>query len=160
MAEDFVNSDNFFPIATIEYIDNGQTVPIHIIYTFFQGSNADGGYFIEEEYGGSFSMDLVDGYCRPTFRAEALKINEDYQKFLDEAKGKYKSATNQYKFAPVEFAKEPEWWQGDDTPVDEQGRSLKFICQADLVDIVDDDCRLYVFYDSGNKRIKYVYQRD
>src|SRR5688500_12180308 len=103
LTGDFVNFDNFFPIATIELNDNGQTVPIHILYTFFQGSNADDSYFLDEEYGGSFSLDLVDNYCRPTFRAEALKINEDYQEFLNESKAKYKSATERYTFAPVEF---------------------------------------------------------
>jgi hypothetical protein len=160
LTEGYRHFENFFPIATVEMQEDGHALPIHIIYTFLQGSNADEQYFLDGEYGGSFSFGLIAGYCEPTFKKEALKIDEDYQEFLNEAKDKYQFANKRYGSAPLEFPNKPAWWQGDDTPVDEKGNPLKFVCQADLAGIVDDDCRLFVFYDPMNKRIKTVYQRD
>lgn len=160
LTEDYRHFDNFFPIATVELNENGQVVLIPIIYTFLQGSSADERYFLEGEFGGSFSLYITGNYTKPAFETEALEISADYQEFLDEAKEKYKSAIKRYKSVPLQFVNKPDWWQGDDTPVDDAGNNLKFICQIELVDIVDDDCRMFVFYDAMGKRIKNVYQRD
>lgn len=160
LTNDYAQFENFFPIATVELNESGKIVHVPIIYTFFQGGNADDSYFLEGEYGGNFSLDLIDLQCRPTFQVGALKIDEDYQVFLREAMEKYKSAVKRYKYGPFEFTLEPEWLQADDTPEDEQGNHLKYVCQVDLADIVGDDCRMYVFYDPMKRRIRNIYQRD
>ena len=35
----------------------------------------------------------------------------------------------------------------------------QFICQVDIYETFNDDCRLYVFCDQGERKVKYVYQR-
>lgn len=158
LTADFAPYDNFFPIATVALEENGRTITIPVIYTFFDASHADKRYFLKGEYGGSFSMELVENRCRPTFKKEALRIDKDYQEFLEECRDRY----NKYykKYAPVDFPPVPDWWQADDTPLDRNGTKLKFICQAYLDEVVDDDCRLYLFYDPLDHRIRNVYQRD
>ena len=158
LTEDFVNFNNFFPIATVEMDEGGRIVPIHIIYTFFEGSNADKEYFSEGEYGGNFSFEIIGNLCQPTFKKDALKINDDYLEFLNEAMEKYRSADRWH--AQLNFLIKPEWWQGDDTPITDTGEPLKFICQLDLAEIVDDDCRMFIFYNNKNNKIRNVYQRD
>ena len=59
----------------------------------------------------------------------------------------------------IEFINEPEWWQNDQTPIDKAGKPLKFICQIELIDIFDDDCKLYVFFDSKRRIVRQIYQR-
>jgi hypothetical protein len=158
LTTDFSHFDNFFPIATIELKEKDSTVQIHIIYTFFQSNNADSKYFPYKEYGGNFSFEIKDGRCQPTFKKEALKIDADYQRFLTEAKEKYSKAAKNY--VPLEFLSGPQWWQDDDTPTNKAGKPMKFLCQLDLAAIVDDDCRMFIFYDSLTNSIKTVYQRD
>lgn len=158
LTEDYASYDNFFPIATVAFEDKGRTITIPVIYTFFDASNAGRRYFLKGEYGGSFSFGSVDNRWRPTFKKEALRINKDYRQFLEECKDRY----NKYykKYAPVAFPAEPDWWQADDTPLDKKGEKMKFICQAFLDEVVDDDCRLYLFYDPLDHRVVNVYQRD
>jgi hypothetical protein len=158
LTEDFKNFENFFPIATVEIEEDGETIPIHVVYTFFEATNADEQFFSDGEYGGNFSFQIVGNRCRPTFKKNALQIEEDYQQFLDEAIEKYNECDKS--FSPIEFLSEPEWWQFDDTPNSETGEPMKFICQLDLADIVDDDCRMFVFFDQASKKIRTVYQRD
>lgn len=158
LTDDFKNFDNFFPIATVEIEEDGESILIHVIYTFFEATNADEEFFSEDEYGGNFSFQIVGDRCRPTFKEDALKIEEDYKQFLDEAIQKYKECEKW--FSPIDFLPEPEWWQHDDTPTSAFGKPMKFICQLDLADIVDDDCRMFVFFDQATKKIRTVYQRD
>lgn len=158
LTDDFSHFQNFFPIATIEIDEGGSTIPIHIIYTFFQATNADEQFFAEGEYGGNFSFQIVGDLCRPTLQEEALRIDEDYHEFLDKAIAKYDDFGKWY--APLDFPPQPEFWQNDDTPLSKTGEPMRFICQLDLADIVDDDCRLFIFVDLTENIIRTVYQRD
>ena len=158
LIDEFSKFDNFFPIATVELENKGIRVPIHVVHTFFQASNANDEYFSTGEYGGNFSFEIIENRSRPTFNKEALKISDDYKEFLHEAMEKYRSTDRWH--APINFLSEPEWWQGDDTPLTGSGDQMKFICQLDLVDIVDDDCRLFIFFDVTNNKVRHVYQRD
>lgn len=158
LTEDYVSFDNFFPIATVAFGEEGRTIILPLIYTFFDAKHADKRYFQKGEYGGRFSFRLVNGRWQPTFQKEALRIAKDYTKFLEGCKTKYKKYHKKY--APVDFPAEPGWWQYDDTPLDRRGERMKFICQAYLDEVVDDDCRLYLFYDALDNRVVNVYQRD
>ena len=58
-----------------------------------------------------------------------------------------------------EFPTEPLWIQYDQTPLNSKGEPYKFICELDVQYIVDDDCKMFVFYDELDKKIKCIYQR-
>jgi len=158
LTNGFFQYENFFPIATIELERSGNKFSVPIIYTFFESSNAYEEFFSEGEYGGSFSFQLVDDRCKPTINKHALKINDDYQEFLLQSIQKYNSYSKH--FVPIEFPSEPTWWQSDETPLNENGEQLMFICQLDLYEIVDDDYRLFIFYDFESDKVKNIYQRD
>ena len=60
----------------------------------------------------------------------------------------------------VHYPKNPEWWQSDETPKNEMGKKLTFICQIDMYAISKDDCRMFIFYDKENRIIKNICQWD
>lgn len=158
LTADFSSFQNFLPIATIEIYEAGSTIPIHIIYTFFQATNADAQFFSKGEYGGDFSFQIVGELCRPALHEDALRIDEDYLEFLEKARAKYDQFGKRH--APLDFLPEPEFWQNDDTPLSKSGEPMQFICQLDMADIVADDCRMFIFADFADKMIRTVYQRD
>jgi hypothetical protein len=104
---------------------------------------------------------MNDGKLKPTFDTRALTITEGFKKYFKEGQTKYSKAKKETKslYQLVDFPDEPEWWQYDQTPKNSKGANYKFICQLDMYDIIDDDCRMFIFYDKNDMKIKCVYQR-
>jgi hypothetical protein len=59
----------------------------------------------------------------------------------------------------IEFPKVPDWWQNDQTPKDELGKPLMYICEINLLQIFDDDCKMYEFFDPKKMLVRQIYQR-
>lgn len=158
----FAKYDNFFPVATLDLSSKGIINPIHIIYVSFDPATDDSTLFTKPDYIDEFTFDIMnDGKLKPTFNEKALTITNNFNKYFKEGQSKYREARKKIKSvdAFIEFPNEPQWWQNDQTPRNSKGNNYKFICQLDMGDIVDDDCRMFIFYDSQDKKIKCIYQR-
>lgn len=158
----FINYDNFFPVATLDLSLNGISIPIHIVYVSFDPAIDDSTLFVKPDYIDEFTYDIMnDGKLRPTFDPKALAITDGFKKYFKQGQTKYRKAKKETKsaFEFINFPDQPEWWQYDQTPKNLKGDNYKFICELDMYDIVDDDCRMFVFYDKDDQRIKCVYQR-
>jgi|GEM_PF-2697424 hypothetical protein len=158
LTKEYAKFENFFPLAILELSSEDTTLQIPIIYTFLQYRQETTKYFLEDEHCSKYSMKWQDGRWQPAFTSQALTLTGQYPKFLEKAKEKYKLASG--KTLPLILTSYPEWWQGDETPKSKSGLPMTFICQIDTYDLVDDDARLYVFYDPASQTIKFIYQRD
>jgi hypothetical protein len=118
--------------------------------------------FPNNDYIDVFSFKISsDGKLQPTFDKSALAISQDFKKYFVEGQKKYKQAKQESKASSlIDLSNEPEWWQDDATPLNSKGKRMTFICQVDIYKVSTDDCRLFVFYDQGEKVVKYIYQRD
>lgn len=152
---------NIIQITTLDLRRKGVPDPIHIMYIWFDPMNEFSTYN-PPEYCSNFSFSIQSsGLFRPTFKPSVLSISLESQKYFDEGYRKYLSLRNTKNFNTlIEFPKEPEWWQDDDTPLNSKNESMKFICQLDIGKIFNDDCRMFVFYDKTDKVVRYIYQRD
>lgn len=162
LSEHSSKYDNFFPIATIDLKAKGIKDRIHIVYVSFDPSVDDSTLFPKPDYIDAFTFDITnEGKLKPAFSDKALTISSSFSKYFLKAKGQYAKAKKEIKRTEeiIEFTDEPQWLQYDQTPVNAKGQPYKFICELDVQDIVDDDCKMYVFYDEGDKKIKCVYQR-
>ena len=154
--------DNFFPVASLDMTAKDISVPINIIYVSFDPAIDDSTLFSKPDYIDEFTFDIIsDGRLKPTFDTKALIITDSFKKYFKEGQEKYRKAKKDTKsiYEIIDFAEQPEWWQYDQTPKNSKVDNYKFICQLDMYDIVDDDCRMFIFYDKVDNRIKYVYQR-
>lgn len=157
-----VKYDNFFPVASLDLSAKGISIPIHVVYVSFDPAIDDSTLFIKPDYIDEFTFDIMDdGKLKPTFNKKALTITNGFIKYFKEGQAKYRKAKKEMKsiYELVDFPDEPEWWQYDQTPKNSKGDNYKFICQLDMYEVVDDDCRMFIFYDENEKKIKCVYQR-
>lgn len=162
LTSDFNQFENFFPIATLDLSSKGIMDKIHIMYVSFDPSIDHKRPFPDNDYIDIFSFRINDdGKLQPTFDKSALVISEDFKKYFIKDQEKYSKAKLEHRAnSLIDFSDEPEWWQNDATPTNSKGTPMTFICQVDMNEFVTDDCRLFVFYDKGDKIIKYIYQRD
>lgn len=160
LTPEFSDCDNFFPIATFDLTKKGIKDKIHIIYVYFDPANNTSFPDNDNIDTYTFSIDQ-NGLYKPSFSKDALVIGKDYEKFFIEGKEKYSKAKfNSVDLSlTIDYHPEPEWWQYDETPKNSKGESYKYICQVDIIDITNDDCRMYVFYDELDRKVKCVYQR-
>jgi hypothetical protein len=158
----FTRFDNFFPVATLDLSSRGITAPIHIIYVSFDPAIEDPTLFTKSDNIDEFTFEIMnDGKLKPTFNEKALIITDNFEKYFKKGQKKYSEAKKQIKNVGsfIDFPDEPQWWQYDQTPKNSKGENYLFICELDMDDIVDDDCRMFVFFDKVDKKIKCVYQR-
>lgn len=161
LVNEIVNSDNFFPLATLDLANKGLKDKIHVMYVYFD-PNTESKLFPKDEYVDNFSFTInEDGLYKPNFDTTALRISDDDMRYFIEGKDKYDTGKPKIDISSlIQFPKDPEWWQNDDTPKNSQGKNMKFICQVDIYEVFNDDCRLFVFYDKMDKTVRYIYQRD
>jgi hypothetical protein len=160
LTPEFSNYENFFPIATVDLTKKGIKDKIHIIYVYFDPANKTA--FPDNDNIDTFTFDIdQNGLYKPFFSKDALVIGNDYEKYYIEGKEKYykKKANNADLSLTIDYPSEPEWWQYDETPKTSNGENYKFICQVEIIDITNDDCRMYVFYDEQDRKVKCIYQR-
>lgn len=162
LTEEFSNFDNFFPIATLDLSSKGIKDKIHVMYVSFDPDIDHRKSFPDSDYIDEFTFNITDnGLYQPTFDKSALVVGKDFKKYFNEGREKYlKAKRDNRTWTLIEIAEEPEWWQVDQTPTNSKGQRMKFICEVDIYDVFNDDCRLYVFYDEADRRVKYVYQRN
>ncbi|MBO9657286.1 MAG: hypothetical protein J7527_00510 [Chitinophagaceae bacterium] len=159
LVSEFAEFANFFPITILEGEYAGETFRIPVIYTFFEGSQAESRYFATDEYAGDFSFHVKGEKFRPSFDNRALVITDEYRQFLDESLMTFARMKSSRGW-PLSFPPAPRWLQADDTPMSAKGRPLQFICQLELAGLVDDDCMMYVFLNPETGSVRTVYQRD
>jgi hypothetical protein len=160
LTSEFASYENFFPITTVDLNNKGIKDKINIIYVYFDPANRAS--FPDNDNIDNFTFGIEQsGLYRPVFNKEALVIGHDYEKYFVEGKAKYNKAKSNnidFKFI-IEYPSEPKWWQDDETPKNSKGENYKFICQVEIIEITNDDCRMYVFYDEQDRKVKCVYQR-
>ena len=163
LIESFSKNENFFPIATIDLTKKGIKDKIHILYVSFDPEVNDSICFPKGDNKDNFSFDIEkNGKLKPTFNDKALKIGESFEKYFLKAKDKYEKAKTNPSILKylIDFSKKPEWWQSDETPINSKGVKYKFICQVEIDDLCDDDCKMFVFYDNSDNKLRVIYQRD
>jgi hypothetical protein len=162
LAPGYSSFENFFPIKTLDLSTKGISDKIHIMYVCFDPDIDSRETFPDQDYIDEFTFKIMDdGIYQPTFDKKALTIGENYKKYFVEGKRKYESLkmTNKDVTKFIDLAEKPEWWQDDQTPTNSKGENMTFICQIDIYEVFNDDCRLYVFYDKTDRIVKYIYQR-
>ena len=162
LVSEFSSYENFFPIITLDLTGKGIKDKIHVIYVSFDPSTDSKKNFPENENVDAFTYSIEkDGLYRPLFDKGALIIGHDFEKYFVEGKAKYQRAKSDnidFQFI-VEYPENPEWWQDDETPKDSKGENCKFICQVEVIELNNDDCRMYIFYDQTARQVKCIYQR-
>lgn len=161
LATELLAYDNFFPIATIDLSSKGIKDKIHVIYVSFDPDIDHAKSFPGNDNIDQFSFNILDnGRYQATFDKSALVVGKNFEKYFNEGKDKYLKVKNGNKTSTlIEMLDVPEWWQDDQTPINSKGLEMKFICQVDIFEVFNDDCRLFVFYDKEDRKVSYVYQR-
>lgn len=159
----FSNYENFFPIVSMDFTQKGIKDKLHILYVCFDPEVNDSICFPKGDDKDHFSLDIAkNGKLKPSFNHKALIVGKNFQKFFEIAKNIYEKA----KAHPIVITKSinvsdtPEWWQSDETPFNSKGSKYQFVCQMLMDDLSDDDCKMFVFHDNFEKKIRIIYQRD
>jgi hypothetical protein len=161
VTEEFKNNNNLFPIANVQATIGNKQFRIPVIYSYLFHSIDSKLFFFKGDYVDNYSFQILDnGISKPMFKKEALLVSKDQERFLNDTRRRYDSAKLNINLEQlIEFPKVPDWWQNDQTPIDEAGKSLIFICEINLLQIFDDDCKMYVFFDPKKKLVRQIYQR-
>mgnify|MGYP001168793179 CR=1 FL=1 len=161
IISEFANSNNIFPIAIVEVKIGNEFYKIPISYSFLSHNINNKHFLFKEDNIDNYSFKVFKkGICKPLFKKEALVLPTNESHYLISTSKRYDSIKTKINLMDyIEFTNEPEWWQNDQTPIDKAGKPLKFICQIELIDIFDDDCKLYVFFDSKRRIVRQIYQR-
>lgn len=162
LTAEFTESENFFVLETLDLSSKGIKDRIHVIYVPFDPDTE------EEAFPGNDNIDNFsfkiesDGKYRPLFNKSALTVGNDFNEYFLEDLSAYRKALSNDNIGQwINLTDKPEWWQYDETPLNSRGKPMKFICQVDMGRIiVNDDCRLFVFYDETDRIVKCIYQRD
>lgn len=162
LTSEFSEYENFFPLATLDLSDKGIKDKIHVMYVSFDPGPNFENMFPKGDYLDEFSFKITkNGKYQPTFKKSALAIGKDFKGYFKEDLESYRKAKMKRNLSGwIDITDKPGWWQYDQTPKNSKGKPMKFICQVDMGRIlINDDCRLLVFYDEADRIVKYVYQR-
>ena len=154
--------DNFFPIATLDLTKKGIKDKIHVVYVSFDPAIEDSTLFPKSDNIDEFTFIITDdGKLNPTFSDNALTVSSKFKEYFAKAKKQYSKAKKEVKTIDeiFDFPNEPLWIQYDQTPANSKGQLYKFICELDVQLLVADDCKMFVFYDELDRKIKCIYQR-
>jgi hypothetical protein len=159
---DYSQMINIFPIATVTLDIDGKTYKIPISYSLLHNSVDSSNFLIHGDFIDNYSYKILDnGKFKPMFKKETLLLPPDWGPFLTKTGQKIESMKSKINLNNyLQFLPEPEWWQNDATPLNEDGSPMKFICQLELGDFTNDDCCLFIFLDPKTKLVKQIYQRD
>lgn len=161
LTSEFCKYENFFPISTLDLTKNGVKDKIHVMYVSFDPDIDHEKPFPGDDNIDEFTFKITqDGLYKPTFEKTALKIGSDFKGYFEEGKMEYNNLKNKNKLQPfIDLDTVPDWWQYDQTPINSKGNQMKFICQLDVDQFFNDDCRIFIFYDEHDQVVKYIYQR-
>ena len=161
LPQEYLRTNNIFLIALLDLNKQGISEKIPILYSHFYDTDTSE-FLIKGEDLENYSIKInKDNSFSPNFTPKALALPADYIKYLEEDRKKILKAKQNINLAEViEFYKEPNWWQNDQTPLDSNSKPMKFICQIELGKITANDCCLYNFYDKSTKTVVNVYQWD
>ena len=164
LSPDFAKYDNFFPLAIMDFSNKGVEEKINIIFVSFNynGKEFDEN-FPKNQSMGNFTFKIQDdGKYKPTFKKNAMKVEEMHKPYFLITKQKYLKAKAENKDIMYLIKKydEPDWWQADETPVNSKGEKFKFLCQFEIEEFLGDSCCVYVFYDKKDREVKYIAQGD
>jgi hypothetical protein len=158
LITEYSDYTNFFPIGKINLKKFGIDKNIGLVYVFFDHEERG---FQKGDDIDHFSYQIQnDGKLKPTFESISLNMTDSYGKYLTQSIDKYKDFKKKgnTKFL-ISFYEEPEWWQDDETPIQEDGNQMTFICQIDCYEFSEDDCRMFVFLDRKKEILRIIYQR-
>lgn len=161
ITEEFKNNNNLFPIAKVQATIGNKQFRIPVIYSYLFHSIDSKIFFFKGDYVDNYSFQILDnGISKPMFKKEALLVSKNQERFLNDTRRRYDSAKLNINLDQlIEFPKIPDWWQFDQTPNDEAGKPLVFICEINLLQLFDDDCKMYIFFDPKKKLVRQIYQR-
>ncbi len=161
LSGSFSKYENFFPIVTLDATDKGVKEDIHIIYVYFDARVDLSKSFPHNENINCYSFRILkNGSYRPTFEKSALDISSSFRPYFTKECRKFKNKKASWNIAfYLEMPDKPEWLQHDQTPMNSKGKPMIFICQMDMIHVIRDNCRLFVFYDKEDRIVKNICQR-
>jgi hypothetical protein len=162
LAAPFGAYDNFMPLALIETNSDQPPHNIPLLYVAMQYDTSLSKYFTGTDNADHLTFSVsTEGRLIPLFEEGALHIDSSYQRFYKEQLQAYREAKKKVKafYPDVLFGGKPDWWQQDETPAPENGQPYRFICQAEMMRFIKDDCKVFVFYNEAAHKVKYIYQR-
>lgn len=119
--------------------------------------------------GEKVTFDIVDGKYRFKTDFGYFLTNDDWKQWLEKGDKSYLDFLGKIKLDdidPLDYIENlngnPDWFQDDLTPLNSNGKKMKFICQLDSSDIIKDDCgkEIYLFYDYHDQVAVQVTQID
>jgi hypothetical protein len=163
---------HFKPLASIDLSLVNKTWSGQVFVVYFNDDpycDESRKYLNEYCDGDKVTFDIVDGKYK--FKADFgyFLTNEDWKEWLEMGDKSYKEFLEEQKAEqsdPKDFIKQmkrkPKWLQGDETPLNSKGDKMKFICQMNSGDIVNDFCEeeIFLFYDPIDKVAVQVHQID
>lgn len=159
----FKEIDKLFPVAMIDLKRKGINEKIPVIYAYFTTHAGNEKEFLRKgDHAGSYSFQkMPNGKYKPLFTEKALTVEKSYEEYLEKTKHYYDSVKTKMRVEPyLEFLKDPDWWQNDETPLTSSGKQMRFICQIEMHKPTSQDCKAFIFYDPENKIVTHVIQWD
>jgi hypothetical protein len=149
----------FKPLASIDLslIDKSLSGQIYVIYfnddPFCEESKIFQNEFCQSE---KIVFDIVRNKYKFKADFRYFTTNDTWKQWLslgDQSYNEFLERKNKESINPYSFIKnlngKPDWLGKDQTPLNSKGIKMKFICQMNSEDIIDDCCgkQIYLFYD-------------
>jgi len=163
---------HFKPLASIDLslIDKKWDGQIFLVYFNDDPYCEESRNYLNDDCDGTkVTFDIVDGKYK--FKADFgyFITNDDWKEWLEMGDKSYSEFLEGQKTSPTnpkdliqKLNKKPKWLQSDETPLNSKGQKMKFICQMNSGDIVNDYCEeeIFLFYDPVDKVAVQVHQID
>ena len=163
---------HFKPLASIDLslIDKKWSGQIFVVYFNDDPYCEESRKYLNDDCDGTkVTFDILDGKYKFKANFGYFITNEDWKEWLEMGDKSYNEFLEGQKikaFNPKgliqNLNKKPKWLQSDETPLNSKGQKMKFICQMDSGDIINDFCEevIFLFYDSIDNVAVQVHQID
>jgi hypothetical protein len=157
----FKSIDKLFPVAMLDISNRGYKEKIPIIFAYLTKLNNEKEFLKKGDDINCYSFQKMEnGKYKPLFTENALTLDRSYEQFLKKTIMYYDSVKTKVKIESfLEFPKEPDWWQNDETP-SSNGKKMIFICQVEFYKLTSNDSKAFIFYDPESKIVTHVIQWD
>ena len=163
---------HFKPLASIDLslVNTKWTGKVYVVYFNDDPYCEESRKFLNSDCDGEkVTFDIIDGKYK--FRADFgyFITNDDWKEWLEKGDKSYAEFFEEQKANPSRpddfiknIGKKPKWLQSDETPLNSKGQKMKFICQMNSGDIVNDYCEeeIFLFYDPTDNVAVQVHQID
>jgi hypothetical protein len=158
----FKSIDKLFPVAMLDISSKGYQEKIPIIYAYFTEHNNENEFLRKGDNISCYSFQkMPDGKYKPLFTEKALSIDKSYEEYFKSTVNHYDSVKTKLNIRSfLEFPREPDWWQNDETPLTSNGKRMIYICELEFNKFILNDCKGFIFYDPENKIVTHVIQWD